>query len=207
MSPRITIVGGGSYQWAPKLLVDLANTPALHGAQVVIQDIDPAPIPRMVELLRRGGRAPGGTLHAPRLRTSGRALRGRSPVPPGGGGESARLAGGCEAGDNGCVPRPERLTDDQVTQALAGLPGWARDRDAIVKTFELPTFLTAIAVVGQIAERAEAADHHPDLDIRYRRLRVALSTHDAGGLTELDVSLAGEIEALAGAAGAAGAAE
>lgn len=101
------------------------------------------------------------------------------------------------------MPRPERLTDEQVTQALTGLPGWARAGDALVKTFELPTFLTVIAVVGQIAERAEAADHHPDLDIRYRRLRVALSTHDAGGLTELDLSLAGEIEALAEAAGAA----
>lgn len=128
---------------------------------------------------------------------------GYIPLPPGWGGDSARLAGGCGDGNNGCVPRPERLTDDQVTEALAGLPGWARADDAIVKTFELATFLTVIAVVGQIAERAEAADHHPDLDIRYRRLRVALSTHDAGGLTELDISLAREIEALAEAAGAA----
>lgn len=51
MSPRITIIGGGSYQWVPKLVVDLANTPALHDAEVVIEDIDPAPIPRMVELV------------------------------------------------------------------------------------------------------------------------------------------------------------
>ena len=93
-----------------------------------------------------------------------------------------------------------RLTDDQVTGALEALPGWTREGDTIVKTYELATFLTVIAVVGQIAERAEAADHHPDLDIRYRRLRVALSTHDAGGLTDLDVTLAGEIEALVEAA-------
>ena len=66
--------------------------------------------------------------------------------------------------------------------------------DEIVKTFELPTFPDAIAFVGRIAERAEAADHHPDLDIRYRKVRVALSTHDAGGLTELDFDLAAEIE-------------
>ena len=50
MAPRITIIGGGSYQWAPKLLVDLANTRALHDAEVVLHDIDPAPLPRMVEL-------------------------------------------------------------------------------------------------------------------------------------------------------------
>ena len=49
--PRIVIIGGGSYQWVPKLLVDLANTPALHDSEVVIEDIDPAPIPRMVELV------------------------------------------------------------------------------------------------------------------------------------------------------------
>jgi 4a-hydroxytetrahydrobiopterin dehydratase len=93
-----------------------------------------------------------------------------------------------------------RLTDDEIAAALANLPGWAREGDTIVKTFELPTFPAAIAVVGEIAERAEAANHHPDLDIRYRRLRVALSTHDAGGITEKDVALATEIEALAEAA-------
>ena len=49
--PRITIVGGGSYQWAPKLLVDFANTPLLHDAEIVIEDIDPAPVPRMVEFV------------------------------------------------------------------------------------------------------------------------------------------------------------
>ena len=52
MAPRITIIGGGSYQWVPKLLVDLANTPVLHEAEIVIEDIDPAPVPRMVELVK-----------------------------------------------------------------------------------------------------------------------------------------------------------
>ncbi len=51
VTPRITIVGGGSYQWAPKLLIDLANTPLLHDAEIVIQDIDPVPVPRMVEFV------------------------------------------------------------------------------------------------------------------------------------------------------------
>jgi 4a-hydroxytetrahydrobiopterin dehydratase len=92
-----------------------------------------------------------------------------------------------------------RLTDDQVAAALADLPGWTRDGDEIVKTFELPTFAAAIEFVDRIAERAEAANHHPDLDIRYRRVRVALTTHDARGLTDNDVALAREIEALFGA--------
>src|SRR2546430_17574669 len=52
MGPRITIIGGGSYQWTPKLLVDFVNTPALREAEIVLQDIDPAPLPRMVDLAR-----------------------------------------------------------------------------------------------------------------------------------------------------------
>jgi len=92
------------------------------------------------------------------------------------------------------MARPTALDDDQISTRLSTLPGWERVGDEIVKTFELPTFPDAIAFVGRIAERAEAADHHPDLDIRYRKVRVALSTHDAGGLTELDFDLAAEIE-------------
>ena len=92
------------------------------------------------------------------------------------------------------------LSDAELTEALAGLPGWARDGEVIEKTYELPTFPAAIAFVGRIADRAEAANHHPDLDIRYRKVRVALSTHDEGGITEKDVGLATEIEGLAEAA-------
>jgi 4a-hydroxytetrahydrobiopterin dehydratase len=90
------------------------------------------------------------------------------------------------------------LSDAELTEALAGLPGWAREGDVVAKTYELATFPAAIALVADIAERAEAANHHPDIDIRYRRVRVALSTHDEGGITEKDLALATEIEALAG---------
>jgi 4a-hydroxytetrahydrobiopterin dehydratase len=86
------------------------------------------------------------------------------------------------------------LDDDRIAARLAELPGWERQGDEIVKTFELPTFPDAITFVTRIAERAEAANHHPDLDIRYRKVRVALTTHDAGGLTENDFDLANEIE-------------
>lgn len=93
------------------------------------------------------------------------------------------------------MARPERLDDDRITARLAELAGWERAGDVIAKTFELATFPDAIAFVTRIADRAEAANHHPDLDIRYRKVRVALSTHDAGGLTDLDFDLATEIEA------------
>ena len=87
-----------------------------------------------------------------------------------------------------------KLPEDRIAERLAPLSGWSREGDEIVKTFELPTFPAAIEFVTRIAERAEAANHHPDLDIRYRKVRVALSTHDAGGLTDNDFDLAAEIE-------------
>jgi 4a-hydroxytetrahydrobiopterin dehydratase len=90
------------------------------------------------------------------------------------------------------------LPDDEVTGRLAELPGWARTGDEIVRTYELPTFPAVIELVRRIADAAEAAHHHPDLDIRYRTLRVALTTHDAGGLTAHDFALATEINRLAG---------
>ena len=96
--------------------------------------------------------------------------------------------------DNGTMAAT--LSDSEIEQALVRLPGWTREGDEIVKWYELVSFPVAIELVGRIAEAAEAADHHPDLDIRYRRVRVALSTHDAGGLTQKDVDLATQIEAM-----------
>jgi 4a-hydroxytetrahydrobiopterin dehydratase len=93
------------------------------------------------------------------------------------------------------MARPVALADDQIAARLAALTGWERDGDEISKTFELPTFPDAITFVTRIAERAEAANHHPDIDIRWRNVRIALTTHDAGGLTDLDFDLATAIEA------------
>jgi 4a-hydroxytetrahydrobiopterin dehydratase len=92
------------------------------------------------------------------------------------------------------MARPAKITDQEVSDALAGLPGWEREGDEIVKTYERASFPAAIAFVVRIRFLAEAADHHPDLDIRWRNVRVALTTHDAGGLTALDVDLAQQIE-------------
>jgi 4a-hydroxytetrahydrobiopterin dehydratase len=89
------------------------------------------------------------------------------------------------------------LSDDEVQAGLHALPGWAREGDEIVKEYTLPSFLAVIDFVTRIAALAEAADHHPDLDIRYNRLRVALTTHDSGGLTRRDLDLAGSIELAA----------
>jgi 4a-hydroxytetrahydrobiopterin dehydratase len=90
------------------------------------------------------------------------------------------------------------LSDDEVRTGLAKLSGWERRDDEIEKVFELPSFPDAIAFVTRIGFLAEKAEHHPDLDIRWRKVRVALSTHSEGGITEKDFALAGEIEAVAG---------
>lgn len=89
-----------------------------------------------------------------------------------------------------------RLDNDAIQKALGFLPGWKAHNGAIEKTFDRHSFNGAIAFVNTLAELAERADHHPDVDIRYRNVKVSLSTHDAGGVTDLDVSLARQVEAV-----------
>lgn len=95
------------------------------------------------------------------------------------------------------MPRPPALTPDEVAAALATLPGWSGDTTAIRRSVECTSFPAAITVVDAVALAAEAADHHPDIDIRWRTLHFSLSTHDVGGVTELDLTLAREIDAAA----------
>ncbi len=90
------------------------------------------------------------------------------------------------------------LSDDELRDRLGELPGWEAGDGEIRKQYELADFRAAVAFVVRIAFEAEAADHHPDLDIRYRRVTVALSTHSEGGVTAKDVDLAAAIEKLAG---------
>lgn len=95
-----------------------------------------------------------------------------------------------------------KLSEDELDAALEDLPEWTREGDEIERELQLPTFPAAIDLVVQIADIAQAADHHPDIDIRYNRLRIVLTTHDAGGLTNKDIELATSIEAAAHDAGA-----
>lgn len=92
------------------------------------------------------------------------------------------------------------LDDAQVEARLSSAPGWRREAQEIRKTYQFDSFQDAIAFVRRVAELAERADHHPDIDIRYDRVSLALSTHSAGGLTARDFDLAAEIDRT-GAAG------
>src|SRR4029450_2949339 len=84
-----------------------------------------------------------------------------------------------------------RLSDDEITSRLADLPGWERRDDEIEKTSELPSFPDAVAFVTRVGFLAEKANHHPDLDVRWRKVRVGLSTHDEGGITGRHLGLRG----------------
>ena len=89
------------------------------------------------------------------------------------------------------------LSDIAIQRALGALPGWSRRGDLLTKTWTLPSFPAAITLVQRVAEAAERANHHPDIDIRYTKVTFSLSTHSAGGITQKDIDLAGEIEQLA----------
>jgi len=88
------------------------------------------------------------------------------------------------------------LNNEQVTEKLAGLPLWQLAAPNIERTLTFADFPAAIAFVNRIAEAAEQANHHPDIDIRWNKVRLALSSHDAGGLTERDFLLAAAIDSL-----------
>lgn len=93
--------------------------------------------------------------------------------------------------------KPERLSDAEVALRLKELAGWERDGDMIVREFTFGGFTEAAAFPSRIAPLANAMDHHPDLLLhRYKRVKVMLTTHSAGGLTENDFVLAGKINAL-----------
>lgn len=92
---------------------------------------------------------------------------------------------------------PPRLSDLEIQRALGSLPGWSRRGDVLTKTFTFKRFSDGIDFVQRVARAADRANHHPDIDIRYTKIVCALSTHDAGGITENDLSLAGTIESLA----------
>lgn len=94
------------------------------------------------------------------------------------------------------MPRPPRLSPDELTAELSALPLWSGDGDGIRRTVELPSFRDAVAAIVSIADVAEELDHHPDVDLRWRTLHLTLVSHSEGGVTELDLRLARRIDAV-----------
>lgn len=90
------------------------------------------------------------------------------------------------------------LSDEQVDAAAAGLDGWQRSEGALRRSITFGSFLDGIDAVRRVAERAEAADHHPDIDIRWRTVLFALVTHSEGGITEKDIAMARDIDTIVG---------
>ncbi|KUI38596.1 4a-hydroxytetrahydrobiopterin dehydratase [Mycobacterium sp. GA-2829] len=88
------------------------------------------------------------------------------------------------------------LSDDEVDAALGDLGGWERVDGALRRAVKFPAFLDGIEAVRRIAERAEAKDHHPDIDIRWRTVTFVLVTHSEGGITQKDLQMAREIDAI-----------
>ncbi|HZP04105.1 MAG TPA: 4a-hydroxytetrahydrobiopterin dehydratase [Terracidiphilus sp.] len=88
------------------------------------------------------------------------------------------------------------LNPQEAKERLSQLSGWQIEAGELVKNFSFQDFRAALGFVNRVGEAAEEAGHHPDIDIRYNRVRLALVTHDAGGLTEKDFRLAAKADSL-----------
>ena len=89
------------------------------------------------------------------------------------------------------------LSDAEVQQALRDLPGWKHNGKAIDRNFQFENFVKAMEFVNQIAEAAEAVNHHPDMLISYNKVTLSLVSHDSGGVTHRDIKMAARINELA----------
>ncbi|MGD0888394.1 MAG: 4a-hydroxytetrahydrobiopterin dehydratase [Acidobacteriaceae bacterium] len=92
-------------------------------------------------------------------------------------------------------PTKQKLSEKQIHDLLTELPEWALEDGKLARNWTLPTFVEAIAFVNRVARIAEEAQHHPDIDIRYNLVRLALVSHDAGGITERDARMARQLSA------------
>jgi 4a-hydroxytetrahydrobiopterin dehydratase len=90
-----------------------------------------------------------------------------------------------------------KLSKAEIDARLAHAPGWRLEADALVRQFTFPTFPDAIAYTTRLAFEAEAADHHPDVTVSYRKVTVRWSTHSEGGVTEKDFAGAGKSDKIA----------
>ena len=88
------------------------------------------------------------------------------------------------------------LSEAEVSSRLVSLTSWQLEDGELVRTFSFDDFRASLAFVNAVGELAEAAGHHPDIDIRYNKVRLALVSHDAGWLTVKDFDLAGQIDGI-----------
>jgi 4a-hydroxytetrahydrobiopterin dehydratase len=88
------------------------------------------------------------------------------------------------------------LTEKEVSAKLVSVPDWQLESGELVRTFLFKDFRASLAFVNKVGDLAEQAGHHPDIDIRYNKVRLALVTHDAGGITEKDFELASKADKL-----------
>jgi len=103
-----------------------------------------------------------------------------------------------------CKARPvsRLLTAEEITRALGELPGWREDGVSLVAAYDAPDFPSAVRLIDEAADAAEQMNHHPDVDLRWKVTRWRLSTHSAGGVTQLDIELAHRIAQAAARLGA-----
>lgn len=88
------------------------------------------------------------------------------------------------------------LSEAQIVEQLRALPGWSYEKGQITRTFTFNNFMEGIYFVGRVAAAAEAANHHPDIDIRYSDVKISTSSHDINGISERDFKLAAEVSGL-----------
>jgi 4a-hydroxytetrahydrobiopterin dehydratase len=96
------------------------------------------------------------------------------------------------------TPAPQPLDDEEIDRRLGDLPGWRRESGEIFKWFRFGSFPEAIGFLGRLVEPCERMDHHPDIENHYDRVRIGLHTWSVNAITEKDLVLAAEIEAIAG---------
>lgn len=94
------------------------------------------------------------------------------------------------------MPRDARISADDLDAFLRQHSNWRIEAGQLTRTYELPSFVAAIDFVGKVAQVAETQDHHPDIDVRYRKVTLRLITHDSGGLTWRDTSVASACDDL-----------
>lgn len=88
----------------------------------------------------------------------------------------------------------QKLSDEQIGENLDSIPEWSELNGAIQRTFQFQDFAASMLFVNKVADLAEAADHHPDILVRYNKVTLTLSTHDAGGITDKDFALAKRVD-------------